>query len=74
MKNESPPLNSTTLAKSMVRIPWTLYAGSGTWHWIAMMRKTMRRLLKFASAISWQIIECIWRILALVNFLGCWKL
>ncbi|CAL2253871.1 unnamed protein product [Prunus armeniaca] len=74
MKNESPPLNSTTLAKSMVRIPWTLYAGSGTWHWIAMMRKTRKRLLKFASAISRQIIECIWRILALVNFLGCWKL
>ncbi|CAL2265379.1 unnamed protein product [Prunus armeniaca] len=74
MKNESPPLNSITLVKSIVRIPWTLYVGSGIWHWIATMRRMRSRLLKSALAILWQIIEFIWRILALVNFLGCWKL
>ncbi|CAL8995236.1 unnamed protein product [Prunus brigantina] len=63
----------TTLAPSSSVLGRIWQAGSGTWRWIATMKKMRRRLSKFASAILWQIIEFMWRTLASSNFLGCWK-
>ncbi|VVA40036.1 Hypothetical predicted protein, partial [Prunus dulcis] len=63
MRKELLPFNSKTLAKSMRKILWTLYAGSGTWPWIAMMKRMRRHLSRFASATSWRIIEFICKLL-----------
>ncbi|CAL8089310.1 unnamed protein product [Prunus armeniaca] len=60
-------------SSSQGRILWTLYEGSETWLSTAMTKKMRRHLSRFASATSWQITEFTWRILASVNFLGCWK-